>query len=123
MKKALNIALCFVLLSAVVTLIGCGKKTDETKPISEVKAEAEKLDLDQLKEMASAYKQAMTDKIAEISKVADQLKEIPITKMLDEEAKAIKAEMTDLSKSLSALKERFDVYYSKLKEKGGDLKD
>lgn len=121
MKKALNITLCIVLLSAVVALIGCGKKADENKPVSEVKAEAEKLDLDQLKAMAATYKQAMADKTAEISKVAEQLKEISITKMVGEEAKAIRAEMSDLSKSLNALKERFDVYYSKLKEKGGDL--
>ena len=44
-----------------------------------------------------------------------------IAEMLGDEAKGLKAEVDTLTKSVSALKERFQVYYDKLKEKGGDL--
>jgi len=41
--------------------------------------------------------------------------------MLGDEAKELKTEIEALNKSVSALKERFQVYYDKLKEKGGNL--
>ena len=36
-------------------------------------------------------------------------------------AKALKTEMDNINKSVSALKERLQIYLDKLKEKGGDL--
>ncbi|GAH63740.1 unnamed protein product, partial [marine sediment metagenome] len=57
----------------------------------------------------------------EIRKLADQLKEIPVAKMMGEEAKEIQAKMKALNTSVSALNERFAVYYNELKEKEGDL--
>jgi len=105
----------------VLCLLGCGKKADENKPISEVKAEAEQMDVGELKAMAMKYKKAILAKEPEIRKLADQLKEIPIAKRLGTEAKDITAEIEALNKSVSALNERFAVYYNKLKEKGGDL--
>ena len=110
---------CLLAVCALL-LLGCGKKADEDKPISEVKAEAEKMDTGQLRAMALAYKDSMTAKRADIEKVVAQLKEIPITEMLSDDAKGLKTDIDELSKSLSALKERFQIYYNKLKEKGGD---
>ncbi len=118
MKK---LALCFLIGVVLLALTGCGKKADENKPIGEVKAEAEKFDSAKLRKMAIAYKDAITDKKAEVEKVAAKLKEIPLTKMLGAEAKGLKAEMDQLNKSVSALTERFKIYYDKLKEKGGDV--
>jgi len=109
------LAVCFV------SLAGCGKKADESKPLSEVKAEAEKMSVEKLRSMASTYKEAITAKKDEVAKVAGELKNIPVTKMLGDEAKSLKAEIEALNKSASALKQRFQVYYNKLKEKGGDL--
>jgi uncharacterized coiled-coil DUF342 family protein len=120
MKEAKYILFCALVLCSLV-LFGCGKKADESKPIGEVKAEAEQMDLKQLKAMATKYKEAILAKQPEIKKLTDKLKEIPVTKMLGEEAKEIKAEIDALNKSVSALKERFQVYYDKLKEQGGDL--
>ena len=120
MKEAKNILCCSLVLCSLV-LLGCGKKADENRPISEVKAEAEKMDVGELKAMAMKYKNAIVAKEPEIRKLADQLKEIPIAKMLGPEAKDIKAEIEALNKSVSALNERFAVYHDKLKEKGGDL--
>ena len=102
-------------------LLGCGKKADESKPVSEVKAEAEKMSAEKLRDMALAYKDAIEAKKGDVEKITAKLKEIPVTQMLGDEAKGLKADIGDLNKSVSALKERFNVYYSKLKEKGGDL--
>jgi len=113
--------MCLLLALWLVTLTGCGKKADETKPIAEVKAEAEKMDLGQLKSMAMKYKDMIEAKKADVEKLTAKLKGIPITKMLDEEAKQLKSKIGDLQKSISALQVRFEIYYSKLKEKGGSL--
>lgn len=114
-------ALYLLVIVCAVTLFGCGKKADETKPLSEVKAEAEKMDAAKLRKMVEAYKDAITDKKAEVEKVAATLKEIPVTEMLGAEAKELKGEIDQLNKSVSALTERFKIYYDKLKEEGGDV--
>jgi hypothetical protein len=111
---------CSLTLCALA-LLGCGKKADENKPLSEVKAEAEKMSAEKLRDMALAYKDAIEAKKGDVEKITAKLKEIPITQILGDEAKGLKADIGDLNKSVSALKERFNVYYSKLKEKGGDL--
>jgi hypothetical protein len=71
--------------------------------------------------MAMKYKDAIMAKKGEVEKFTGELKDIPLTQMLGEEAKQLKSEIDALNKSVSALKERFEVYYNKLKEKGGDL--
>ena len=120
MKKTKNILCCSLILCSLV-LLGCGKKADESKPISEVKAEAKQMDIDELISIAMKYKKAILAKEPEIRKLTDQFKDLPIAKKLGTEGKEIKAELDALDKSVSALKERFRVYYNKLKEKGGDL--
>lgn len=121
MKMKRNIELYCLLVICSLVLFGCGKKADESKPISEVKAEAEKMDASQLRSMAMNYKDAIVAKKGDYDKSTAKLKEIPRTEMLGSEAKELKAEIEELGKSVSALTERFQVYYDKLKEKGGDL--
>ena len=111
----LTLAACLLLLPA------CGKKADENKPVSQAQAEAEKMDVNKLKSMAMAYQDAITAKKADVEKLAAKLKEIPLTEMLGEKAKQFQADIENVNKSISALKERFQIYYNKLKEKGGDL--
>jgi hypothetical protein len=120
MKTVRNVVFCLLAVSLLV-LGGCGKKADETKPLSDVKAEAESMSVEKLRSMAVTYKDAITAKKGEIEKVVDKLKDIPVAEMLGDEAKGLKTDIDSLTKSVSALKERFQVYYDKLKEKGGDL--
>ncbi len=94
---------------------------DEAKPVSEVKTQAETMDTTQLRATALAYKEIIVAKKAELEKLAGQLKEIPVTDLLGEKAKLLKTDIDSLTKSIDALKERFDVFYAKLKEKSGDL--
>ena len=115
-----TVALLLAMLSTVI-LPGCGKKADESKPMSEVKAEAEKMDTAKLRTMAQQYKSSLTAKKADIDKLMAKVKEIPVTEALGAEAKKLKADIENVQKSAAALQERFAVYYDKLKEKGGDL--
>ena len=110
-----------LLAFCLAALLGCGKKADENKPVSEVKAEADKMSVDKLRSMAVKYKDAIVAKQDEIEKFTGKLKDIPITEKLGTEAKELTSEIGALNKSVSALRERFQVYYQKLKEKGGDL--
>lgn len=109
----LLIALCVFAVSA------CGKKgVDTSKAISEVKAEAEKMDVSQLRQMALKYKDAILEKTKEVEKLMAKIKP---TDILSDEAKKIKAEVDELNKAVGALKERFNVYYDKLKAEGADV--
>ena len=121
MKTVRNAVLCCLIALCLFAILGCGKKADENKPISEVKAEAEKMDTDGLRAMAMVYQKAITAKNGEVEKLSAKLKDIPAAEMLGNEAKELKADVDNLNKSISALKERFEVYYQNLKDKGGDL--
>ena len=117
-----NVTFYWLLVLWAFTIVGCGgKKADETKPISEVRAEAETMDAGQLRNMAMTYKEAIVAKKGEVEKMTAKLKEIPVTELLGEKTKQLKTNIDDLTKSIDALKVRFDVYYAKLKEKSGDL--
>jgi outer membrane murein-binding lipoprotein Lpp len=121
MNTVIKIGLCVLLCGCLVGFAGCSKKADADKPMADVQAEAAKLDVAQLKAKAMEYKDAIVAKKAEVEKVADKLKAIPIAEQMGTEAKALQADITNLNKSVSALTERFQVYYNKLKEKGGDV--
>ena len=121
MKIVKNAVLCCLIGLCLFAMLGCGKKADENKTISEVKAEAEKMDTNGLRAMAMAYKEAITAKKGDLEKLTAKLKDIPVTEILGNEATGLKADMENLEKSVSALQERFKIYYDKLKEKGGDL--
>ena len=112
-------------LSAVVMLMlaGCGSKADENKPMSDVKAEAETMSVEKLKATAMAYKDAIEAKKPELEKIAAKLKAIPIADALGQEAKTLKSDIDELNQSVQALRERFDVYYGKLKELKADVSD
>jgi len=121
MKNLRNITFYFLPVLCLLLLAGCGAKADEDKPLSDVKAEAEQMSVEKLKSMAMAYKDAILDKKREAEALSLKLKDIPLTEALGSEAKGLKADIDDLNKSVSALKDRFQVYYNKLKEKGGDV--
>jgi uncharacterized coiled-coil DUF342 family protein len=79
------------------------------------------MNVEQLKATAMQYKNAIVAKKAEIEKVLAKMKEIPVTEQLGAEANALKTDIDNLNKSVTALTERFQVYYNKLKEMGGNV--
>jgi len=96
-------------------------KADATTSISEIKAEVEKLNVDQLKATALQYQELIQAKMTELENINTIIKEIPLANVMSEESLAIKKDLGEITNSLNALKERFQIYYNKLKEKGGDL--
>lgn len=96
---------------------------DIEKPIAEIKAMVEKMDVEQIKATAIKYKDAILAKKPELDELTDKIKEIPIAKMLSDETKALKVELDELTKSTGALKERFNIYMDKLKELKIDISD
>ncbi|NLX23073.1 MAG: hypothetical protein GXY55_15585 [Phycisphaerae bacterium] len=122
MMKTVGFWVGLVVATVGVTLLaGCSKDADEGKSIAEAKAEAEKMDVEALRAKALSYKEAIVAKQKEISELQGRIKEIPITEALGEKAKSLKQDAEALTKSLGALKDRFEVYYGELKEKKGDL--
>ncbi len=121
MKSVRSMRYLLIALIPLFIMFGCGKTADETKPLSEVKAEAAKMDVDGLREMALKYKEAIQAKLEDAGKIKEELKGVPLTEMLGEKAKELKQELEPITKSINALKERFNVYYNELKKKSGDL--
>ena len=91
--------------------------------MSEVKAEAEKKSVKKIRATAHAYKKAIEAKKPELEKIAAKLKEIPLAEVMGQEATSLKSDSDELNKSVRALKERFGVYYGKLKELKEDVSD
>lgn len=123
MRIVRSVAFGCLLVVWLLAITGCGKKetrTDENKPIDEVKAEALKMNATELKEMALKYKEALTAKQAELDKIAAKLDNLSVTEVV-EVTKKIQPEMEKLAGSIAALRERFQIYFQKLKEEGGDV--
>jgi len=122
--------LCLLVLCSLV-VVGCSEKketvvptdqkTDENKTISQVRAEAEKMDAAQLRATALKCKEALEAKSAEVDKLAKELMQSMVADKSGDKVKDLNARMSALDKSAEALAEQFQVYCDKLKEKGGDL--
>jgi predicted small lipoprotein YifL len=119
MKKTI---ISLLALALCLTLPSCGKKgADATKPIDQIKAEVAKMDVSQLHDMALSYKDTILSKQTDLEKVTTKLKTINPTELLGAKAVDLKKQMADIERSVSALKERFEIYYDQLKQKGGNL--
>jgi len=116
--------MCVLLLQSCGKKAGSGsQKVDENKPIAEIKAEAVKMNVGQLRSIAMKYKDALMAKQDDVTKLTDSLAKIPLTEKLGKEAQALTGDIDNLMKSVSALRERFQIYYDQIKQKGGELKD
>ncbi len=93
------------------------------KTISELKAEAAKMDVKTLTEVAMKYKEAILAKQGKLESLVEKLKAIPMAEKLGAEAQELTTEIKTLTDSLAPLKERFGVYVDAIKAKGGDLKN
>ncbi|MCK4887303.1 MAG: hypothetical protein KAS96_07935 [Planctomycetes bacterium] len=123
MEKAKKITLCVLLLGCLFVFTSCGKKkADPNKPVTEVKAEAEKMDAKQLQGMVDSYTEALDAKKTDVEKIMAKLKKVPIAEMVGEDAKELRAEIDAVNKSLAALSERMKIYADKLKEKSVEPK-
>jgi endonuclease I len=121
MNNVIRIGLCVMIAGCLLGFACCSKKADTEKSVADIEAEASKMNVEQLKAKAMEYKDAIVAKKAEVEKVTAKLKEIPITQQMGAEAKALQTDLANLSKAMADLTQRFQVYYNKLNEAGGDV--
>jgi hypothetical protein len=111
---------CGVLAGLMVAalLAGCGgSKIDENKPIDQVAADAAKMGQADLQKMVSQYEAAIAEKMKEVDALKGQLKEIPLTELMGEKAKALKDDAAEITASLGKLKDQMAVYAKELAAK------
>ncbi|MHC4543365.1 MAG: hypothetical protein ACYTDW_08645 [Planctomycetota bacterium] len=123
MKILKNATLCSLLILISLTDSGCSKKEEEKdKPAAKpsfyvkVKAEAEQKEPDELRIEVMKYKEEITAKKLELEELKTKLQTVPLTEILEEDAKRLE----ELNKSISTLKKRYDVYFQELRKQGGD---
>jgi hypothetical protein len=121
MKKPITLLAVAVVVCGGVLFATRGGSVDENKPIAEITSEAKELDADALRGLATDYKDAILAKRKGLDGVQAKLKDIPLTDITGEAAVALKADIDDFTKSVSALTERFNAYVTELKAKGEDV--
>ena len=114
MRKMLLLA---GMLCGALFLTGCGNDVDENKSTTQIQEEVAKMDAAQIQAMVDKYQKAIEAKSAELKVQADKLAKIPPTELLGDDAKAIKAKMTDLTDSINRLKTNMEAYAEGLKKK------
>ncbi len=137
MKKAMVVIVIAAMCGLLLGFVGCKKeggggsgstatgtsstKVDMTTPIDQVKSMVADMDVDALRKKAMAYKDEIMAQNKTLETLMAQLKEIPIAEQMGEEAKGLQSDIKKATDALTALKDRFQVYYDAIKEKGGDL--
>lgn len=114
MKKFLM--LCFA-VCGMLFFAGCSEKVDENKTPEQIKAELASMDAADIQEMITKYQKAIEEKTAELKVEVEKLAKIPLTEQLGEEAKKIRANQAEITKSLDKLKANLAAYAEGLKTK------
>lgn len=132
MKRNLVVVMTLAAMVSLLAVAGCGAKngsssgstlnsaTLETKPISEIKGEVEKMNEKQLRDAAGQYKKALAAKEAEVTKMFGKLNQVPATEKLGPQAQNLTKDVESLGKSATALTERLKIYVAKLKAMKAD---
>lgn len=95
---------------------------DLEKTVADLKAEAAQMDIENLKEVAAKYKEAIAGKETELKALIDKLSAVPLTEKMGKEAQALTGEIKTLTDAVATLQERFQVYIDALTAKGADVK-
>ncbi|MBI9020447.1 MAG: hypothetical protein JEZ10_04240 [Verrucomicrobia bacterium] len=111
-----------VMVLAVMALFaGCSGGgsggVDENKPIGQVATEAAAMGQAELQKMVDKYESVIADKVSELEALKEKVKEIPMTELMGEKAKALKADLGEITASLSKLKDQLSVYAKELAAK------
>lgn len=113
MKKLASLIMIPVMVASIF-IAGCGGGVDETKPIDEVRAEAQDMSAAQLESIIARYQNAIESQKEQIETLGSQLSDIPMAQMLGAEATAIKNEVSEIKDSVRALNERMNIYVREL---------
>jgi hypothetical protein len=120
-NRAIFSALIIATGLAFAGCAGGGGSVSESRPVSEIAAEAKNMAVAELQNIVAKYKQVIAVKQVDIQALQAKIKEIPLTQLLGEEAKKLKTDISTIAASVSALTERMNVYIQELKAKGGTI--
>jgi len=115
MRKGL--VLIVVLAFTTILVVGCGSGVSEDKPITEIQKEAQELSVAHLKAVVAKYQKAIEAKKPELMALQAQLRKIPLTQMMGEDAAGIKKEISAVANSIKALTDRMKAYKVALNKK------
>jgi len=106
----------FLVLTVALLLAGCGGSgtIDENKSLDQVSAEASKMSKEKLQVTVDKYKAAVAEKVSELDALKAKVKEIPLSELMGEKAKTMKAELGGITTSLDKLKGQMAVYTKEL---------
>lgn len=90
------------------------------KSITDLKAEAEKMDMASLMQVAAKYKDAIVAKQGDLKTLSEKLAALPMTEKLGTQGQQLTADAQKLTEAIKSLKDRFEVYLTAVKAKGGD---
>jgi len=118
-----HVTMLLLACGLMVLVIGCGDDgVDESKSVSDVKKDIDKMDAKGLRAEAEKYKKAIEEKLAEAAKLKDKLPApTDLSQLNSEDTKNLKADIETLDKAVKSLTEKLQVCVDKLKEKGEDV--
>jgi hypothetical protein len=90
-------------------------------PMDTVKAEIAKMGVDQLRDKALEYKKAIDAKKIELTQATLKLRDIVTANPMSSESTELQNNIKTLTKTVTDLKDRFQLYYNKIKDLGGNL--
>ncbi len=103
----------------LIPLVGCAKKADPKRPVEKIQKEVVTMPLAELESCASAYAAAIRAKKAEIQKIQEDIRRMPMNKVFDN--KSMMRRIMEIGRDGEALFERYRIYAKAFQEKGGDF--
>ncbi len=96
---------------------------DLGQSVEQIKEKAANFEAEQLQAYVDEYKDIILEKKDQVAQLTEQLKEMSMTEMMSDKAKALKEKMSQYSTELESLKARYQVYLDKLTaiRKGSEL--
>jgi len=109
---------------ALVSAWGCSKPWEpgENVPMDTVRAECEKFEPAQLRERTASYRDLVRQKMQEQLTLEERIVALDPETAAAEIAR-LKADMEKLEKSRVALAERYQLYFTTYRNRGGDPRD
>ena len=92
-----------------------------TQPLAEVKKKVAKLDPPQLTAYADTYKEVLLEKKDQLLDLTQNLKTLSLVDMMGQKGRTIKDQISQYTKQVTDLKDRYSIYLDQLKALGIDL--
>ncbi len=108
----------FAAIALGATLIcGCSDDSvDTSKTPEQIKQEVASMDTAAIQKKVEAYQKALEEKAAELKAEAEKLTKIPLTELMGDDAKKIKASMEEIKAEVEKLTANMNAYAEGLKK-------